>query len=442
MCSETTDKVGKKQDAAWISFIILAIVVFISRLPFISAGYGDDPDAWRLINAARDIAGTGHYCPSRLPGYPIPEMVYTLLKSGGPIVVNGLVALLSAIGAAFFAATVRKLGVGAKYYLLAGLAIAFTPVIYINSTCAMDYIWAMTFMLAGLYFATTTKPLLAGVMIGLAIGSRIIYGAMLIPCGLMLFESSKSHQRVRNVLILCLAACATGVAAFAPVIGRYGLHFLKFCDAPYPPIATVVSRATTDVWGEFGRVAIVLGLIVQVILMRRLNSGSYIPKKAGVLPVIGWGIAAILYTLIYLRLPLESGYLVPAVPFVILLLARFLERRVFAIVCIGIIAASFIGVTHVAGPIFESNTKRLQDIDYIGKVISTAERLPGQNVIIAGRWQPQILGTLVSRGQSNRISYTYMMSPKTCSIYRSKGYGVYYLPSGTPTDCGTELLLH
>ena len=65
-------------------FLLVAGLVFASRLPFLGPGYGFDPDAWRVAFAARDIVTSGHYEASRFPGYPVQEIASALLLRGGP----------------------------------------------------------------------------------------------------------------------------------------------------------------------------------------------------------------------------------------------------------------------------------------------------------------------------------------------------------------------
>lgn len=48
-------------DAKFVIFALVAVVVLVSRLPFISTGFGVDPDAWRMVDAARHLCHTGEY---------------------------------------------------------------------------------------------------------------------------------------------------------------------------------------------------------------------------------------------------------------------------------------------------------------------------------------------------------------------------------------------
>ena len=88
-------------------FLLAAALVLLTRLPFLGPGYGADPDSWRVAWAARAIATTSRYEASRFPGYPLQEFASSLVWRGGPLALNGMSALLSAIGAGFFALTMR-----------------------------------------------------------------------------------------------------------------------------------------------------------------------------------------------------------------------------------------------------------------------------------------------------------------------------------------------
>ena len=95
-----------------------------------------------------------------MPGYPLPETSYALIWRAGPLAINGLTALLSTVAFVFFALTLKRLC--SPDYLLAGLALVFTPVIYINSVTSMDYVWALAFLLASQYWILARKSMLAG----------------------------------------------------------------------------------------------------------------------------------------------------------------------------------------------------------------------------------------------------------------------------------------
>ena len=143
-----------------LTFASVALLTLASRLPFLAAGYGSDWDAWRMAAASREIAASGVYVASRLPGHPLPELIGALIRGGGPLALNGAVALASALAAGFFSLSWRALG--GRSPLAAGLALAFTPVVFVHSVDAMDHVWALAFLMAALFGAISRRPLAAG----------------------------------------------------------------------------------------------------------------------------------------------------------------------------------------------------------------------------------------------------------------------------------------
>ena len=58
-----------------LKYFLFFLAVLLSRLPFISDGYGLDGDSWAVALTARNIHDTGSYEASRLPGYPVQELL-------------------------------------------------------------------------------------------------------------------------------------------------------------------------------------------------------------------------------------------------------------------------------------------------------------------------------------------------------------------------------
>src|SRR5580704_17985771 len=120
---------------------LAAMAVLATRLPWIGSGYGSDPDGYRVVMVARQIAHGGVYEASRLPGFPVYEYLTTLSASAAPWVSNAVTALSSVAGVVCFALIARELRV--RQYLLIALAFALTPVVILSSCCTMDYIPAL-----------------------------------------------------------------------------------------------------------------------------------------------------------------------------------------------------------------------------------------------------------------------------------------------------------
>src|SRR3990172_8705902 len=131
-----------------IAFAVLGIFYFGSRIYWLDLGYGTDPDAWRVALTA-DYLWTDHkYWPSRLPGYPLHEFVIAGIAylRDSWVWANLSTVVISLVGVYLFAWLAKKLEVSNRGALV--LAYSFAPLLWINSVMTMDYMWALTFMLA------------------------------------------------------------------------------------------------------------------------------------------------------------------------------------------------------------------------------------------------------------------------------------------------------
>jgi hypothetical protein len=124
----------------------LAVLYVASRLPWITLSYGSDPDAARVAISARWFWDHHEYYTSRLPGYPIFEFVETALYPFGATVMNSATLIVSFVGLVLFAVLLKHLRVESKGLLT--LTYAFAPMIWINSSITLDYLWGLTFILA------------------------------------------------------------------------------------------------------------------------------------------------------------------------------------------------------------------------------------------------------------------------------------------------------
>ena len=438
---------------SWRRILLVAALVVATRLPFLGAGYGADPDAWRVAWAARVLATTGQYEASRFPGYPLQEMISSLAWRGGPLILNGLTALLSAIGAGFFARTLRRLG--SRDDVIAALALASTPAIFLASVTAMDYAWALGLALAALDFALRGRALASGLLLGLAIGCRITSAGLIPPLALALAGASPPGARLRGVAFFAGAALGVGALAFLPVFLTYGPGFLRFYEFGYPRALHVLKNASVDLWGIPGFVAIAVACGAWLLRPGQRSGESSIPgaELPGALAAAcGCGIA--IYVASYLRLPIKAFYLIPAVPFTLLLLGRFLPRRAFLAVCVALIASPCVlkvsqpgkpdslpatagtVALHVGGspwsldllrgPILADRERRALGMRYVEASLERARRLPGESVVAAWDWLPQIRVRLAGK-RDGRVEYVYLLTAAELDDLRRRGVAVYHL---------------
>jgi len=424
-----------------LGLVLLAAFVLASRLPWIGGDYGADPDCYRVINAARQIAFTGQYVESRLPGYPVQEYALSLLTRGGPVASNGLTAVFSVAASLFFALILRKIGV--REYLLGSAAFALTPVVYISSTCSIDYVWAATFVLGATYFILLERPVIAGCLLGLGIGCRITSAAMVPLLGGLLLVAGLPERRWRGAALFIGTALIVGFFCFTPVVLRHGLAFFTFVEpSEYPPLAGVLSRATTGVWGTVGTTAWI-GVGVAFAAGRfRPSLGT--PHRHGVLLLCF--VAVLVYAALYGRLPLESGYLIPVVPFALIGLGLVAPGALFRAFCLAVCVAPVLDVGRsgisLGGQLVSDQAVRREDLRAAEAVIDASARLGEKAVVVCGTLQPRIL-SMLNPGSSDGRRFLYLIrdAPRL-DRYSTDGYRIFFVPGAEMENlvlCGLNL---
>lgn len=448
-----------------VQFVFLSLVVFLSRVPFLWAGYGAEEDAWLLPLTAKYIALSGQYQLSRAPGHPLQEIIYSLMWNAGPFAYNLFAAMASVIAVLFFALSLRQLGF--KHYLFASFAFAFTPIVFISSTYLMDYMPAMAFVMMSFYFLLKVADpslenqrivwrqlVLSGILLGLAIGFRITSGAMLIPFCILLLPLSKDG--LKRVLLLTVSTLAIGLLTYLPVIRTYGLSFFTYSDQfPYPNFPKVVYKAT---FGVFGAV----GLLTLVFFKIKFLTGKG-PLKEKMLAVHIPGklffaclLVIVIYIISYLRLPQKSAYLIPIIPFVILLCGYLFSDRAFKLFCVMMTMSSFLfsinltdslrGAKHsplsmkfnvagqeifldpLTGQVFSDYTKRLNKIAFTEEVFQKIKMEQKKTVLICGWWYNELRVREWDAEQNRNVALVFYIDEVTMTKFISQGYEIYYLP--------------
>lgn len=410
--------------------VIASAAVLLSRLPFLSAGYGRDPDAFRVVSAARSIAETGQYTASRLPGYPLHEFLLAFTPAkGDPFTSNALTAVSSVIAFVFFALILRHFKV--KPYLMLALAFTAVPVIYINSVTTMDYLIALACMLASLYFTLLNRPMLAGLMLGLAVGFRLTSGALLLPLAYWLASTNGLKRAFKPLLILGISTGITALICYLPVLKTYGLAFFSFYDnTTYPALFDLVTLAVPRVWGILGTLGLAGAGIAALFNLKAIRALRSQPDrlKGVVLCLLG----SVIFLAAFLRLPHEAAYLIPVVPFVLILLALILPPLPVVLVAVTLLLSPFVGINSgrvaLNGLVLNEHNKRLSEVARVEQAIDAAHDLPDGAVIVSGWLQPHI--DIADRsGGSAGYQWVYLLkSESEYHLFAGSGKPVYYIP--------------
>lgn len=449
-------------------FKILAvlIIIFLARLPFLSAGYGVDNDAWRFASIARNISITGtYYWYSRAPGHPVQEYVCSLFWEKGPVGLNGSTAVMSVIASLFFILILKKLSF--KNVYLPALAFAFTPVIYINSVNSMDNLWNLAFILASLYFVMRGSPLPAGIMLGIANGCRLTSVILAVPFLILLYYYNKSDKPKKILVKLLTFAVTAGIVTFIsyiPGLLRFGSGLFTDVAWAYPGIFFIAFRLFIATWGLIGFAAIITACIIELARRIKARNNASSQKKSNWYFDVSLLIATILYLAVFIMMPHKPSYLVPLIPMLLILLRRFLRQKLYNFVCITLITSPFLfGVYRteldikpetsdyaikfnisgseiffdpIKGPILTEHSKRLNQLEFKDKILAAGRLLPRKSVVVIGEAYPFIIVTLPAKVVDDKVIdyiqgdviYEYALDSTQLNYYSDNGYDIYYLP--------------
>jgi len=408
---------------------LLLAAVLLTRLPFLGAGYGMHADNWRIALAARHIAETGVYEVSRFPGYPIQEYVCSWFWRTGPFGLNLLDALFCTAAAFWFALICLEYAVADWW--LAALALAFVPVLYVNSVSSKDFPWALAFLLAAWWCAMRKKPVWTGVLLGIAMGCRITSGAAALPIALILIDGAENRAAIRRVLITGIVSAAIVLAAFVPVYTRYGRDFFNFyAEHGFPGPWEIAARMTVEVWGVLGVIGLGIGLGASLCKLSKSTPAPATERAISSRHILAWASMLIIYAIAFFCLPDEAAYLIPVIPFVLLLIWRITPRWAFRACCALIVASPFVtwsGGVPAAGLLLQDHRDRVATDAQIGGFLHFSTAVSGSNAYIVGSWEPPI-AVLTADTPHPNAKFLYLVTQGELDQLIAHGWRVWYLP--------------
>ena len=262
-----------------------------------------------------------HYLCSRLPGYPVQEISASFLWHGGPLLVNGVTALFCAALVFFFVLILHRYR--CRDALLAGLALAFVPMTYIASVMAKGLPLGARVRGGRALFHLAPPP---GAGRPAARPGRGVphhhAGDAPLPAAAahlsIAAETCRAYAPTRQTIYagpLIMGVCALLVSAlcFLPVYLHFGRGFFTYYPAKMLPIS-ILANATVRFWGVLGLLALLAALIALAFPAGRRGLSTFAQRPATVHRRV-WAALVLCYLLLFLKLPLEAAYLLPALPF-------------------------------------------------------------------------------------------------------------------------------
>jgi len=386
-----------------LTFIVL---LFISvRVPLLLLGFGLDADAWRIANSAFDLRYHLVYHTSRFPGYPLPEFAYSLIINYGWVATNGLTMLLSLLSVLAFAHVLRENRIPSKGLLT--VTYAFMPLILINSTNSMDYMWGLSFIIFAWFLLMRRKYITAGIVMGLAIGSRPQTILFVIP---LMFLAFGGEMRKANILKFALAATAVSLVAFVPVHMTYGFQFIQH----YPSRVDLL-QIGYGIIKYTGIPALAVLTMIGITSLKDIRMMIENHSRHDVFVLLSLMTACTSFALT----PYHPEYIILMIPFGLIFVSRIGKKQLVTLFCCLVILhgyLTFVSVRHTGdGKIsisavdygaviknFEARREQLAD----AVKITEAEVKP-HSVVLVGPWLPVIayLGKEISSEDGMKKMY-------------------------------------
>ena len=320
--------------------LFLALLLY---LPLIFSGYGSDVDTFRVLDAGRNFFTTADYVPSRRPGYLVYELaVFVLDRLGGSVLANLGSLLWALVAVACFQRICRRHHIPNSGLLASILVIH--PVFWYNATATLDYLWALGILMAGFDLLEQERFGWAGLALGLAVGCRL---SSLVVAALLLGYAWLRFPRKRLQ--------TAGGGALAALLGCLA-YVLPWDFAEWRPSFWGVSAGSPALWSplmQLGRFAyknlyfwgVPAGLILIVVLFLSMRNDPWWKARDGALLAGLCGLVLLGSEVLFLRFPIEVEYLLPTLPFLLLLAGSGVRsRRILWLLLILVLSFNFINI--------------------------------------------------------------------------------------------------
>jgi hypothetical protein len=289
-------------------------------LPFIFIGPGSDPDSVRELHSGATLLWQHRYILSRPPGYfPYEALCGILYALGGTIATNLATMAMSLVLLDSFLRICEHFEIPHRYLLAATMAIH--PVYWANSTSTIDFIWALGCLFVGFRMLLSDYYFGAAAMLGLAVGIRL---SSVLLAGPLLIGALVERPRAAKLWMAAILATTIGATLYLPEFVASGntLGFLTYYLGTW---------TLTDHLGRFiyknayfwGLPATIFFLAILPMLIHELVGSDHKFSRIIVLSVS----IVIPFEALFLKIPVQRAYLLPILPFVLILLGIALRKH-------------------------------------------------------------------------------------------------------------------
>lgn len=368
------------------NLLFLGLTFILSRIPLLDLGFGLDADAWRVANTAFDLKHHSQYHASRFPGYPVPEFVNSLLIDHGWLATNSLTMLLTLISVFVFARILKILDYRNRGLLI--ITYAFLPILWINSANTMDYMWSLCFIMLTWFLILRKRWVVAGLMTGLATGSRLPALILVLP---FLYLCYSEKQNIRNTMKYLFSAIIIAALSYTPLLLTYGLGFIR----RYPTETGLLQIGYLAI-KHFGLLSLTALVVLLVLSHRELHRVIARHDRH-----IIFALFAVLVGLVaFAAMPYHIEYVIPFIPFVLLLTYRVGKKPLLILFSVLALSHAFVTVVNVQhigrgqictsiferGMIIRNVTARKQQQEFAQRLMEA--RIDDHSTVVIGSWLP------------------------------------------------------
>ncbi|MET3535566.1 glycosyltransferase family 39 protein [Chryseobacterium limigenitum] len=402
--------------------IIIALIILLSRIPFIFNSLGQDLDGWREVYSGKILSEYHIYNVSRFPGYPFPEFVFSLFYKQPYWYLNSL-SILFTMGACIFFYRILEYFKVSLSFLLA-VSLSFIPIIYLNSTVVMDYNWSLFFMLGSLYFILIKKKWAAVIFFGLMISCRL-NNAIFLPAFTFIayFQLGKN---LKETIIFSVLLVLSAIFFFLPVIVRYEGDFLHSYGTESVSLFSLFSLSTLYVYGAIGTLGILASLVMQFFTDRFKNIQLLLKDYF----IVFCFLMIFINFIFFVKFPLESGYLIPSIPFILIILQRILSDKLMKFALFSLLISPFLihintKKVHIKGSIFMNENYEDQELQYCKILIQKIKSTPENSVIHVGNFYEQLV--LMGNFDFKKVKLINNLSQENIKSIKKGEKKLYYL---------------
>lgn len=302
-------------------FFLLSLILILFSLPLINKGFGGDNDSWLVaMNTERMIEHKSYFF-SRTTGFPIYEIInIPIIHNFGWIGSNTATLLISIMCLIVFLRILYKL-TSIRHPVLLLVSLTIFPHFLVNSVSTMDYIWALTFDLAGFLAILNKKEKLGGILVGISGGFRVTGILFIVP---YIFWQYIEKRPLKKIIGFTTITIISWLIAYSPVILKYGFSLLT--PGRYSPalssnallhILYVIYRGSK----LFGTLACMFLIFIFIYIF--LKKRPILKEKLSIL----FFSVFFIHGLFFLIHSDEPAYLLPIVPFLFIFLERILPGK-------------------------------------------------------------------------------------------------------------------